>query len=88
MFWIDASSEENITMSLRGISRISGLDDSVESALLWMAGIQKEWLIVFDNADVPPVHVVESFIPPGNRGIFLLLAGTNLWEELFHLRTY
>jgi tetratricopeptide (TPR) repeat protein len=77
VFWIDASSEESIAMSLRGISSIpaaqaSFVDDSVESVLWWMSGIQEEWLIVFDNADVPPVYVVEKFIPLGNRGNILI----------------
>ena len=77
VFWVDASSEESITMSLRGISSISAAqvscqDDSVESVLQWMSGIQEEWLMVFDNADVPPVHVVEKFIPSGNRGNILI----------------
>ena len=77
VFWVDASSEESIIMSFRGISSIataqaSCLDGSVESVLQWMSGIQEEWLIVFDNADVPPVYVVEKFIPPGNRGNILI----------------
>ena len=77
VFWIDASSEESIIMSFRGISSISAaqascLDGSVESVLLWMSGIQEEWLIVFDNADDPPVYVVERYIPPGNRGNILI----------------
>ena len=77
VFWVDASSEESITMSLRGISSISAaqascLDDSVESVLKWMSNIQEEWLIVFDNVDDPPVYVVERFIPPGNRGNILI----------------
>ena len=77
VFWVDASSVESITMSLRGISSISSvqasfLDDSVESVLQWMSGIQEEWLIVFDNADDTPVYVVERFIPPGNRGNILV----------------
>ena len=76
VFWVDASSEESIIMSLRGISGISAaqaacLDGSVESVLQWMSDIQEEWLIVFDNA-VPPVHVVEKFIPSGNRGNILI----------------
>ena len=77
VFWIDASSVESITMSIRGISVISAaqsfcLDDSVETVLQWISGIQEEWLIVFDNADEPPVHVVERLIPPGNRGSILI----------------
>ena len=71
MFWVDASSEESIIMSFRGISSISAAqafcpDGSVESVLQWISGIQDEWLIVFDNA-VPPVYLVEKFIPMGNR---------------------
>ena len=77
MFWIDASSVDSITLSFRGISSISAAqascpDDSVESVLQWISGIQEEWLIVFDNADEPPVYVVERFIPPGNRGNILI----------------
>ena len=79
VFWVDASSVESIVMSLRGTSSISAsqapcLDDSIESILQWMSGIQEEWLIVFDNADEPPVHVVERFIPPETEVIFWSLA--------------
>ena len=77
MFWIDASSVDSITLSFRGISSISGAqascpDDSVESVLQWISGIQEELLIVFDNAYEHPVYVVERFIPPGNRGNILI----------------
>ena len=77
VFWVDASSVESITMSLKGVLNISAaqafcVDDSVESVLQWMSGIQEEWLIVFDNADEPPVSEVERFIPPGNRGNILI----------------
>ena len=46
-------------MSLRGISSLpaaqhSGVDDSVGSVLQWISFLQEDWLIVFDNADVPP----------------------------------
>ena len=64
-------------MSLKGISSIpaakaSGVDGSVESALMWISCIQEGWLIVFDNADDPPPEVVAKFIPPGNRGNILI----------------
>ena len=77
VFWVDASSVESITTSLVGISSISAaqesfVDNSVESVLQWMSGIQEEWLIVFDNADNIPVYVVEKFIPQGNRGNILI----------------
>ena len=77
MFWVDASSLESINISLKGISSIpaaqaSCLDGSAESVLQWISGIQKEWLIVFDNADHLSPDVVAKFIPPGNRGNILI----------------
>ena len=64
-------------MSLRGISshpaaQNSRVNDSVDSVHQWISFLQEEWLIVFDNADVPPPKVVEKFIPPGNRGNILI----------------
>jgi hypothetical protein len=77
LFWIDASSEESMKMSLRGIpslpsAQYSGVDDSVESVLQWISFLQEGWLIVFDNADAPRPEVVEKFIPPGDRGNILI----------------
>ena len=77
LFWVDASSEESIETSLKGISNFpaaqySGVDGSVESVLQWISFLQEEWLIVFDNADAPPPEVVEKFIPPGNGGNILI----------------
>ena len=77
VFWVDASSLESISISLKGISgipaaRASGLDGSAASVLQWISGIQEEWLIVFDNADNLPPDVVAKFIPPGNRGNVLI----------------
>ena len=66
VFWVDASSVERIIMSLREMfsfpaPQASCVDDSVESVLQWMSGIQEEWLIVFDNADEPPAHIVKDY---------------------------
>ena len=77
MFWVDASSLDNITISLRGISSMPtakdlGVHDSVNSVLQWISHIQEEWLIVFDNADDCPPEVVANFIPQGNRGNILI----------------
>ena len=55
LFWVDASSEESMELSLKGISSLSaaqhsGADGSVQSVLQWISFLQDEWLIVFDNA--------------------------------------
>ena len=77
MFWIDASSLESITISLKGISsssaaQASGVDGSVDSVLQWISCIQEQWLIVFDNADDLLPETVAKFIPPGNQGNILM----------------
>ena len=69
-------------MSFKAISSMTttqglGMDGSVVSVLQWIAHIQEEWLIVFDNADNPPPEVVAKFIPPGNRGN-ILITSTNI----------
>ena len=63
--------------SLKDISSLpaaqdSGVDGSVVSVLQWISFLQEEWLIVFDNADLPPLEVVERFISSGNRGNILI----------------
>ena len=72
MFWVDASSEESVTISLRGIpaAQAACLDDSVESVLQWMSGIEEEWLMVFDNADSLSAYVVEKLYPQEAGVIF------------------
>ena len=77
LFWVDASSEESMELSLKGISSLSaaqhsGVDGSVQSVLQWISFLQDEWLIVFDNADAPSPEVVEKFIPLGIRGNILI----------------
>ena len=77
LFWVDASSEESMELSFRGISshlaaQYSGVDGSLGSVLQWISFLQEEWLIVYDNADAPSPEVVEKFIPPGNGGNILI----------------
>jgi hypothetical protein len=77
VFWVDASSQESIETSLKGISSLfaqqnSHVDGSVEFVLQWISSLQEQWLIVFDNADNPSSKVVEKFIPSGNRGNILI----------------
>ena len=40
----------------------TGVDGSVVSVLQWISFLQEEWLIVFDNADLPPLEVLERFM--------------------------
>ena len=76
IFWIDASSEDTIAVGLKGLcshpeAKAAGISVSSKSALIWIASLQSEWLLVFDNADGAP-EVVERFIPSGLQGNILV----------------
>ena len=91
MFWVDASSHESITMSLKGISNMSaaqasGVDSSVESVLQWIACIQEEWLIVYDNADDLVPEVVAKFFPSGDGGNILITSRNRSMGRIISFR--
>src|ERR1700760_4352808 len=68
IFWIDASSEHTIDFRLKQIAQAH--NTSPESVLQWIAS-KSGWLLVYDNAD-GEYHVVERFLPPGNKGNILI----------------
>ena len=89
VFWIDASSEDTIAVGLKGLcshpeAKAAGISVSFKSALIWIASLQDEWLLVFDNADGAP-EVVEKFIPSGSQGNILI---TSRNRSLGHVISY
>ena len=76
VFWIDGSSEDTIAVGLKGLcshpkAKAAGISVSSKSAVIWIASLQGEWLLVFDNADGAP-DVVDKFIPSGSKGNILV----------------
>ena len=72
IFWIDASSEDTVDLGLQGLcahpdAKAAGISVSSTSGLIWIASLQSQWLLVFDNADGAP-KVVEKVIPSGSQG--------------------
>lgn len=47
------------------------MNDSIESIFDWLSGLQKEWLLVFDNAD-GDTSLLDSLIPSGGRANILI----------------
>ena len=47
------------------------MEQSTEAVLQWISRTNREWLLVFDNADGGP-DVITKFIPQGNRGNVLI----------------
>ncbi|KAF8995366.1 P-loop containing nucleoside triphosphate hydrolase protein [Cyathus striatus] len=78
IFWIDATSKDTIEQSIKDIHKINvkiiGSENSYSAIkiLQWISTLQKEWLIIFDNADGSP-ELIEKYLPPsGNRGNILI----------------
>ena len=89
VFWIDASSEDTIAVGLKGLcshpeAKATGDSVSSKSALIWIASLQGDWPLVFDNADGAP-EVVEKFIPSGSQGNILI---TSRNRSLGRVTTY
>ncbi|TFK41490.1 P-loop containing nucleoside triphosphate hydrolase protein, partial [Crucibulum laeve] len=76
IFWVDATNEDTICTSLKGISSIpeaknAAVDETTESVLYWITSLSEEWLLIFDNADGEP-NVVERYLPSNNTGDILI----------------
>ena len=91
VFWIDATSEDTITLGLKGLcfhpdakAAVSLSSVSSQSALAWISLLQSDWLLVFDNADGGP-EVIEKFIPSGSKGNILV---TSRNKSLGRVTTY
>jgi tetratricopeptide (TPR) repeat protein len=84
IFWIDASSEDTIALDLLGLcshpeAKAAGISVSSQSALMWIASLQSEWLLVFDNADG---EVAKKFVPSGSKGNILVTSRYQFLEQV------
>ena len=87
VFWIDASSVGTITHGLKGICNLPAaqsdeLDGSLESALYWIGLQQKNYIIVFDNADVLSPAKLKAYFPPGRGGNILITSCNKAMRNL------
>ena len=80
IFWVDATSADTIELSLQDIAadpdaQALRVERSAKSVLQWLSRVERDWLIVFDNASGAYDGVAE-YIPEGSAGNILLRAGT------------
>ena len=71
IFWIDASSEDNIERGLVNIATICGLAGDANVVKRWLSNVPETWLMIFDNADDPDLDLSRYF-PVGARGTVLI----------------
>ena len=72
IIWVDTTSAETIQLSLQDVAsdpeaKAWSVEDSTESVLRWISGIENEWLIILDDANAD----IAKYIPSGNRGNIL-----------------
>ena len=76
IFWIDASSVETIELSFKSIAQDAevkalGVENSTHAVLRWLSVEERDWLLIYDNADGRPEDV-EGYLPAGEGGNILL----------------
>ena len=71
VFWIDASSHQNVERAYEDIGATCGLDQNTQQTKRWLSNAEDPWLLIIDNADDPSLDI-SSYFPPGNRGTVLL----------------
>ncbi|KAJ7254279.1 hypothetical protein C8J57DRAFT_1722220 [Mycena rebaudengoi] len=71
VFFLDASTADTIRAGLKNIALTHSLGSDHEDASRWMASGNKEWLLVFDNADDPKINLF-NFFPRSSRGNILI----------------
>ncbi|KAG8722151.1 hypothetical protein FRC09_006729 [Ceratobasidium sp. 395] len=61
VFYIDASSAEAISTDLKAIALAKGVGATTDDTLKWLAGQDKKWLMVFNDADDTSLDLQQYF---------------------------
>ena len=69
IFWVDASTADNIQRSFTQLARILQVD--VDGIKRKLANSVRAWLLIFDNADDPDLNL-SPYLPAGNRGDIII----------------
>lgn len=73
VFWIDASSEANVTKSFEEMAQVFGENPTEQAAKQFLANRHPihPWLLIIDNADDDNISL-ERISPPGDKGFVLV----------------
>ncbi|KAG8757255.1 hypothetical protein FRC12_010349 [Ceratobasidium sp. 428] len=71
VIYVDATSAETLTSTLRQFAIARSLGDTHEATLLWLSSYTERWLIVFDNADDASLDL-QAYFPKGAHGRVLV----------------
>ncbi|KAJ7244001.1 hypothetical protein C8J57DRAFT_1725803 [Mycena rebaudengoi] len=71
VFFLDASTADTLRAGLKNIALTQSIGSDHDDALRWLASCNKEWLLIFDNADDPKLNLFD-FFPPSTHGNILI----------------
>jgi hypothetical protein len=71
VFFLDASTADTLKAGLKNIALTQSIGSDHEDALRWLASYNKEWLLIFDNADDPKLNLF-NFFPQSTHGNILI----------------
>ncbi|KIK52010.1 hypothetical protein GYMLUDRAFT_265641 [Collybiopsis luxurians FD-317 M1] len=82
-YLIVANSEESIKASFYDIAIKNGFSKSSgwEAGLKWIAKLEEEWIILYDNADDPNINL-GKFLPPNNHGNMIITSRNSTLTQL------
>ncbi|KAJ7267066.1 hypothetical protein C8J57DRAFT_1228685 [Mycena rebaudengoi] len=71
VFFLDASTADTLRAGLKNIALTQSIGNDHKDALRWLALYNKEWLLIFDNADDPKLNLF-NFFPQSTHGNILI----------------
>jgi tetratricopeptide (TPR) repeat protein len=88
VFWVDASSEENIESGFASIGAQVGRGATLASAINWLSHCKQPWLLILDNADTIDLDLSAYYPGVGNGHVIITTRNPNAVEHatVGHLR--
>ncbi|KNG45755.1 hypothetical protein TW65_07501 [Stemphylium lycopersici] len=88
VFWVDASSQENVESGFAFIGAQVGRGSTMASALHWLSHCKQPWLLILDNADDLDMDLSSCYPSEGNGHIIVTTRNPNAIEyaTVGHLR--
>ncbi|KAJ7230937.1 hypothetical protein C8J57DRAFT_1147218 [Mycena rebaudengoi] len=71
VFFLDTSTADTLRAGLKNIALTQSIGSDHKDALRWLASCNKEWLLIFDNADDPKLNLF-NFFPQSTHGNILI----------------
>lgn len=71
VIYVDASSVETLTSTLKGFAAARKIGETYEDTILWLGTYTKPWLLIFDNADDAALDL-RRYFPKGTHGRIMI----------------